>query len=70
MTNRLQTLLSKSTCAATPGRGGGLKSVPDSPLARQGTLRLRKVQKDAKGDEGVSEWLVDWEVRWRTFHHR
>ena len=44
----------------TPGRGYTCKG-PDSPMATQGTMRLRKVQRDAKGDEGVSEWLVDWE---------
>jgi hypothetical protein len=48
-------------CIETPARGGSFKTHADSPLARQGTMRLRKVQKDAKGDEGVSEWLVDWE---------
>ena len=42
----------------TPARGAVSAA---APIAPQGTMRLRKVQKDAKGDEGVSEWLVDWE---------
>ena len=32
-----------------------------APLARQGTMKLRKAQKEAKGSEAMGEWLVDWE---------
>ena len=45
----------------TPAKSSSSADAAPAPLARQGTMKLRKAQKEAKGSEAMGEWLVDWE---------
>ena len=45
----------------TPAKSSTASDAAPAPLARQGTMKLRKAQKEAKGSEAMGEWLVDWE---------